>query len=109
MLILALGANDGLRGLSVAEMKQNLGEIIEKARGKNVVVILAGMEAPPNYGADTRLHSGRPFAISRCGIACSSCRFFLIRSPDRRRSIKRTASILIQKERQSWQTRSGTC
>ncbi len=52
VLILALGANDGLRGLSVGEMKQNLGEIIEKARAKNVVVILAGMEAPPNYGAE---------------------------------------------------------
>jgi acyl-CoA thioesterase-1 len=52
VLILALGANDGLRGLSVVEMKHNLGEIIERARGKNVVVILAGMEAPPNYGAE---------------------------------------------------------
>lgn len=52
VLILALGANDGLRGLSVAEMKQNLGQIIERARAKNVVVILAGMEAPPNYGAE---------------------------------------------------------
>jgi acyl-CoA thioesterase-1 len=52
VLILALGANDGLRGLSVGEMKQNLGEIIEKARAKNVLVILAGMEAPPNYGAE---------------------------------------------------------
>lgn len=52
VLILALGANDGLRGLSVAEMKENLGQIIERARAKNVVVILAGMEAPPNYGAE---------------------------------------------------------
>ena len=52
VLILALGANDGLRGLSVIEMKQNLGQIIERARAKNVVVILAGMEAPPNYGAE---------------------------------------------------------
>jgi acyl-CoA thioesterase I len=52
VLILALGANDGLRGLSVAEMKQNLGEIIERARAKHVVVVLAGMEAPPNYGAE---------------------------------------------------------
>jgi acyl-CoA thioesterase-1 len=52
VLIVALGANDGLRGLSVAEMKHNLGQIIETARAKNVVVILAGMEAPPNYGAE---------------------------------------------------------
>jgi acyl-CoA thioesterase I len=52
VLILALGANDGLRGLSVSEMKQNLGQIIETARAKNVIVVLAGMEAPPNYGAE---------------------------------------------------------
>jgi acyl-CoA thioesterase I len=52
ILILELGANDGLRGLSVAEMKENLGKIVEAARAKNIVVILAGMEAPPNYGAE---------------------------------------------------------
>jgi acyl-CoA thioesterase-1 len=52
VLIVALGGNDGLRGLSVAEMKQNLSQIIETARSKNAVVILAGMEAPPNYGAE---------------------------------------------------------
>ncbi len=52
VLLVALGANDGLRGLSVAEMKQNLTTIIERARAKNVVVILAGMEAPPNYGPE---------------------------------------------------------
>jgi acyl-CoA thioesterase I len=52
VLIVALGANDGLRGLSVAEIKQNLTTIIERARAKNVVVILAGMEAPPNYGPE---------------------------------------------------------
>ena len=52
VLIVALGANDGLRGLSVSEMKHNLGQIIETARAKNIVVILAGMEAPPNYGAE---------------------------------------------------------
>ena len=52
VLILALGANDGLRGLPVAEMKQNLGTIVDRAREKNVVVILAGMEAPPNYGPE---------------------------------------------------------
>jgi acyl-CoA thioesterase-1 len=52
ILILALGANDGLRGLSVAQMKKNLSEIITRAKARNVVVILAGMEAPPNYGPE---------------------------------------------------------
>ena len=52
VLVLALGANDGLRGLSVAEMKNNLTQIISRARDRNVMVILAGMEAPPNYGQE---------------------------------------------------------
>jgi acyl-CoA thioesterase I len=52
VLIVALGGNDGLRGLSVAEMKENLGRVIETARARNIVVILAGMEAPPNYGPE---------------------------------------------------------
>jgi acyl-CoA thioesterase-1 len=52
VLIVALGANDGLRGLSVSDMKDNLSKIIETAQGRHVVVILAGMEAPPNYGTE---------------------------------------------------------
>lgn len=52
ILIVALGANDGLRGLSVGEMKKNLAAIIERAKEKQIVVILAGMQAPPNYGPE---------------------------------------------------------
>lgn len=52
VLIVALGANDGLRGLSVADMKQNLSSIIQRAKDRRVVVIFAGMEAPPNYGQE---------------------------------------------------------
>ncbi|OFW06787.1 MAG: hypothetical protein A3H96_14070 [Acidobacteria bacterium RIFCSPLOWO2_02_FULL_67_36] len=52
VLVVALGANDGLRGLSVGEMKRNLAQIIETADARKVVVILAGMEAPPNYGPE---------------------------------------------------------
>jgi acyl-CoA thioesterase-1 len=52
VLIVALGANDGLRGLRPDEMKKNLERIIERAKEDNIVVILAGMEAPPNYGAE---------------------------------------------------------
>lgn len=50
VLILALGANDGLRGLSTAEMAANLEVIIEQARARRVAVLLCGMEAPPNFG-----------------------------------------------------------
>jgi acyl-CoA thioesterase I len=61
VLIVALGANDGLRGLPVAEMKQNLERIIEAARAKHIDVILAGMEAPPNYGLEYSLAFHRAF------------------------------------------------
>lgn len=52
VLVVALGANDGLRGLPVRELKQNLAQIIETAQSKQLVVILTGMEAPPNYGGE---------------------------------------------------------
>ena len=52
VLILALGANDGLRGLPAAEMKSNLAEIIQRAHDRKIIVLLAGMEAPPNYGQE---------------------------------------------------------
>jgi acyl-CoA thioesterase I len=52
VLIVAFGGNDGLRGLPVAQMKENLSTIINKARQRSIVVILAGMEAPPNFGQE---------------------------------------------------------
>ncbi len=52
VLVVALGANDGLRGLSPAEMKKNLNAVLERAAAKGVTVVLAGMEAPPNFGAE---------------------------------------------------------
>lgn len=52
ILFLALGANDGLRGLSLTAMEQNLGSAIEIALAEGMDVILAGMELPPNYGAE---------------------------------------------------------
>jgi acyl-CoA thioesterase I len=50
LMVLALGANDGLRGLSVPEMKTNLSKTIEFAQANGVKVVLAGMQIPPNYG-----------------------------------------------------------
>ena len=52
ILVLALGANDGMRGLPPDELKKNLSAIIERAQKKKAIVILAGMEAPTNNGAD---------------------------------------------------------
>jgi acyl-CoA thioesterase-1 len=51
ILVVALGANDGLRGLPVASMKHNLEEIITRAQARGIAVLLVGMEALPNYGA----------------------------------------------------------
>jgi acyl-CoA thioesterase-1 len=50
VLVLALGANDGLRGLPVAELRRNLSAIIRRSQEKGVKVALAGMEALPNLG-----------------------------------------------------------
>lgn len=52
LLFLALGANDGLRGLSLEAMEKNLNDIIEAAKAEGMTVILAGMEIPPNYGEE---------------------------------------------------------
>jgi len=52
VMVLALGANDGLRGLPVKTMQDNLTKMIRFAREKNpqMKIILAGMRMPPNYG-----------------------------------------------------------
>lgn len=50
VLVIELGANDGLRGLPVESMKQNLETIISRAKARGISVLLTGMEAPPNYG-----------------------------------------------------------
>ncbi|MFO7693792.1 MAG: arylesterase [Vicinamibacterales bacterium] len=50
VLVVALGGNDALRGLGTEDLRRNLSAIIERARQRNVTVILAGMEAPPNLG-----------------------------------------------------------
>jgi acyl-CoA thioesterase-1 len=52
VLVVALGGNDGLRGLAVPEMKRNLTTIVQRAKEKGIAVILAGMEAPPNFGQE---------------------------------------------------------
>lgn len=50
VLIVAVGANDGLRGVPVEQVKQNLTRIIETAQARRIGVILCGMEALPIYG-----------------------------------------------------------
>ena len=50
IILLQLGANDGLRGLSPIQMKNNLAEIVHRAQKAGAKVILLGMKIPPNYG-----------------------------------------------------------
>ena len=50
LLIVALGGNDGLRGLPVDQMRQNLSDIVTLAQRRSIAVLLTGMEAPPNFG-----------------------------------------------------------
>jgi len=50
IVLLQLGANDGLRGLSPVQMKSNLAEIVHRAQKAGATVILLGMKIPPNYG-----------------------------------------------------------
>ena len=52
VLILALGANDGLRGLPIDDLEKNLTAVLDRAKARGIPVILAGMEAPPNNGID---------------------------------------------------------
>ena len=50
IVILELGANDGLRGLPINEMRSNLNKIILQAKAAKAKVLLIGMKIPPNYG-----------------------------------------------------------
>ncbi len=50
VLVLALGGNDGLRGLPLRAMEANLRAMVEQARAAGARVLLAGVRLPPNYG-----------------------------------------------------------
>jgi acyl-CoA thioesterase-1 len=51
-LVIALGGNDGLRGVPVEETQKNLEKIIQTARDQKIPTLLAGMKIPPNYGVE---------------------------------------------------------
>jgi acyl-CoA thioesterase I len=52
VVIVELGANDGLRGLPIRQMRDNLGAIIARAQRSGARVLLVGIKLPPNYGED---------------------------------------------------------
>jgi len=71
ILVVALGGNDGLRGLPVARMEQNLAAIIDRARQRHIAVVLAGMETLTNMGPDYQreFHNAFPDLARRHRVA----------------------------------------
>lgn len=55
LVVFALGANDGLRGIKVSNIRKNLEEGIQMAKEKNMNILLVGMMMPPNYGKEYTL------------------------------------------------------
>ncbi len=51
VLVIQLGANDGLRGLSLAALRENLTRLVQQGRASGSRVLLVGIQLPPNYGA----------------------------------------------------------
>jgi len=62
VVIVELGANDGLRGLPLAQMRDNLAAIVERAQKSRARVLLVGMRVPPNYGDEYAERFSRTFA-----------------------------------------------
>jgi acyl-CoA thioesterase I len=71
VLVVALGGNDALRALPAEELKRNLAQIIERAQAKGITVVVAGMEAPPNFGPEytAAFHAVYPALARRYQVA----------------------------------------
>ncbi len=71
LVIVELGANDGLRGIDPELTRANLATILDKLKQRGVAVLLAGMYAPPNLGADfvRRFNRIYPELASEHGVA----------------------------------------
>lgn len=70
-MILELGANDGLRGLSVDQARNNLRQIIRQLQEGGTTVVLAGMKLPPNYGHEytTQFEAMYRMLANECELA----------------------------------------
>jgi len=71
ILVVALGGNDALRALPVEQLSDNLATIIGRAQQRGITVILAGMEAPTNWGReyDVSFHKVYPALAARFHVA----------------------------------------
>jgi acyl-CoA thioesterase-1 len=77
ILILELGANDGLRGVEIAEIERNLSGIIERAQARGIRVLLCGMETPPFRGLNYSLEFHRLYPRLAARYAVPSVPFLL--------------------------------
>jgi len=78
VMILALGINDGLRGMPTNTLEQNLGTIIQRAQSRGIAVLLCGMEAPPLKGFSYSLEFHRVFTRLAERYKVTLVPFFLI-------------------------------
>ncbi len=110
VMVVALGGNDGLRGLPAAELKRNLGTIIERAQAKHIGVVLAGMEAPPNFGQDyiVQFHRVYPELARQYGVPLVP---FLLQGVAGIDGLNQRDGIhpTKPKARARWRTTSGQC
>jgi len=66
LVILELGANDGLRGLPVKDIRANLAQMIDAIRGSGAQTLLVGIQIPPNYGPQyTRAFAGMYVGLAK--------------------------------------------
>ena len=75
--IVALGANDGLRGLPVKQMADNLGAIVRAAQMSGSRVLLIGMRMPPNYGERYTKEFAQAYATLAQRCKCAFVPFLL--------------------------------
>jgi acyl-CoA thioesterase I len=61
IVLLELGANDGLRGLPIATMRNNLNAMVKEIRAAGATAVIVGMQIPPNYGLDYARDFSRTF------------------------------------------------
>lgn len=77
LLIVALGGNDALRGLPIEQMRDNLETIVDEATTRGIRVVIAGMEAPPNFGEAYTREFRRVFAEVAAGRELAYVPFLL--------------------------------
>jgi acyl-CoA thioesterase-1 len=77
ILVLELGANDGLRGLPLKQMRENLAAMIREAQTAGARVLVVGMKMPPNYGLDYTREFEAAFAQAARGHKAALVPFLL--------------------------------